>query len=374
MFAKNQIYMYKISSLFLAILLGIIAVSCQQKEETNFKLDVTITGLGDKTVYLQQRKDGDWVKLDSVDLVADKGVFKGNIDLPEYYYLTVKDGQGFVPFFLDKGNVTISTNINNMRDFEVSGSKTQDEYTAFMESLSKFDEQIATLGQSYQQADENGKKQIEEEYESLMNQKSQSMLDYAISNNESVVSPFIIMSNSYLFELDDLDNVTSNFSEKIANSEYVKYLTDRVTTLKKVAVGQKYTDLTYDDPDGNPISLSSVLNNNYVLVDFWASWCGPCRAENPNVVEAYNKYHDKGFDVFGISFDKDHDKWVEAIAKDNLTWTHVSDLKYWSSEAGKIYGVQSIPHNLLIDPQGIIIEKNLRGEDLQNKLAEIYAE
>ena len=122
------------------------------------------------------------------------------------------------------------------------------------------------------------------------------------------------------------------------------------------------------------LPLSSVVNGDYVLVDFWASWCGPCRAENPNVVEAYNKYHDKGFNVFGVSFDKDHDKWVEAIAKDNLTWPHVSDLKYWSCEAGKLYGVQSIPHNLLLDKDGIIIAKNLRGEDLQNKLAELLAD
>jgi len=374
MFAKNRTNMYKISSLLLAVLLGIIAVSCQQKEENNFKVDVTITGIGDKVVYLQQRKSGEWVKYDSINLVADKGVFEGNIDLPEYFYLTVKDGQGYVPFFIDKSDISITTNINNMRDYTVSGSKTQDEYSAFMESLGKFDEQAALLGQQYQQADEEGKKNIEVQYDSLMEQKTQTMLDYALSNNESVVSPFIIMSNSYLFELEALDNVTNNFSPKIANSFYTQYLKDRVSTLKNVAVGQKYTDFTLNDPDGNPIPLSSILNNNYVLVDFWASWCGPCRAENPNVVEAYNKYHDKGFDVFGVSFDKDHDKWVEAIEKDNLTWKHVSDLKYWSSEAGKLYGVQSIPHNFLIDPQGIIVEKNLRGEDLQNKLAEIYSE
>jgi len=137
-------------------------------------------------------------------------------------------------------------------------------------------------------------------------------------------------------------------------------------------IGAVAPDFTQNDTEGNPVKLSS-FRGKYVLVDFWASWCGPCRAENPNVVNAFNQYKDKGFTVLGVSLDdeKGKQKWLDAIKKDGLTWTHVSDLKYWNNEVSKAYGIRSIPQNVLLDPNGVIIGKNLRGKALLDKLAEI---
>ncbi len=197
-------------------------------------------------------------------------------------------------------------------------------------------------------------------------------MEYALTHNNSVVPVFIVLNNIYSFELDELAELDTSLDTSIKNSIYVKELAKKVNTLKRVSVGQPYVDFTLNNPEGNPVALSTIVNGNYVLVDFWAAWCVPCRNENPNIVEVYNKYHEKGFDVFGVSLDRDLESWKKAIEDDGLIWTQVSDLQAWNSEASKIYGVRSIPHNLLLDPDGIIIEKNLRGQDLQNRLAEIF--
>ncbi len=365
------------------VMFSVMLLSCgnsKSDKKDNFKVNITVTDAsGDLTMVMQHRRNGEWVKDDSVVMKNGKASFSGHIDYPELYYFIIKEKQGYMPVWIDKGTIEVTTDLRHMRSPQVKGSKAQDTYMAYMDSIRNFSITEQSMGQDYSVArrnnDQKKMKEIEDAYNKLQDQKNNYMIGYALRHNKDVVSAYIISNNSYSLDLNQLDSVVSGFDSSITDSYYVKHLKERVATLKIVAIGQPFLDFTLNDPDGNPVSLSSVVEKNkYVLVDFWASWCMPCRAENPNVVKAYNKYHDKGFTVFGVSFDKDHDQWVEAIKKDGLVWTQVSDLKYWSSKAGKLYGIMSIPHNILIGPDGKIIADNLRGQALQDKLKELLGE
>ncbi len=374
--------MRKLFSILIAGLLAITVVSCGEakkpKQDGNFNLHVTITGMPDSTmVFLKKREEAKWVTVDSSLLSASKATLSGNIDSPDVFYVTIAKVRSAFPVFVEKGDINFIADSKNLRGYKVENSKSHAEYENFMGNvLGAFDKKVQELGSKYGVAQRNGDtaevNRLESEYENIQNNKKKAMLDYVKEHNKSVVGPYVIYSNSYMFDLDQLEDAVNNTDGSLSNNKYVKLLKDKVATLKRVQIGQPFIDITQDDPQGNPVSLSSVVKKNkYVLVDFWASWCQPCRGENPNVVNAFHKYHDKGFTVFGVSFDRNKDSWIKAIQDDGLTWTHVSDLKGWGNAAGKLYGIQSIPQNILIGPEGKIIARNVRGQALQDKLKEL---
>ena len=365
-----------IFSLGIFSLAMLIFASCsnQKKDVSGFNVAININDLKAPTeVVLQKRVDGQWDKLDSVTLKDGKGTLTGKVKGPELYYLTFNNFHVYVPLWLENSKITVSASMKNLRSPIIKGSKTQDEFMAYEDSISSFRNQEGRLAQQYRMARMEKKeaemKKAENKYDSVDQQRINYMIGYVMRHNKSVVAPYIVMRNSFALTLGQLDSVTSNFGKTLAQNTYAKSLKERVAVLKRVAPGQQFVNFTLNDTTGKPVSLSSVVKDHkYTLVDFWASWCGPCRAENPNVVAAFKKFHRKGFTVFGVSLDQDHSKWEQAIKHDGLDWTQVSDLKGWKSSAGKLYGVQAIPHNVLINEKGKIVAQDLRGPALQAKL------
>jgi peroxiredoxin len=223
-----------------------------------------------------------------------------------------------------------------------------------------------------QKGDVNTQEAIKAEYNNLNARFIDGLKNFIKTHPKSAVSGYIIYNdmNNPNIQLKDVEEALGYIDPGIQNTKFIKLATKRVKDIRGTTVGYEATDFSQPTPDGKKVSLSD-FRGKVVLVDFWASWCRPCRMENPNVVAAYNRFKDKGFTVLGVSLDSNRDPWIAAIQQDNLTWTHISDLKGWGNEVGKLYGVTGIPQNFLIDREGKIIAKDLRGAALDEKLAEI---
>ena len=367
----NKISKMKRTDIFLLV---IIILGCSDPiSKNNFSLNLNITGELEQKIYLSKRDAGKWVNIDSSSVVTGEIVLNGQIKDPEMFYL--RSGQNLTNIFIEAGKITFTAHADSINKGITNGSKAQEELDSFNESISLITEQLDTLYNQYREAAKNDDQVRLEELSELIDTKDDERLartiDYAYANNKSIVSAYLIMTNNYYLELAELDTITSNFDNSIKQTKYVELLLDRISNLYKVSIGSSFTDFTLNDTTGNPIALSSLIGENYLLIDFWASWCGPCRRENPNIVAVYNDYNSKGFDIIGVSLDTDKNNWIKAIEKDSLTWSHVSDLQGWNSAAGKLYAVNAIPHSVILNENGTIVAKNLRGEELRDKIAEL---
>jgi peroxiredoxin len=355
---------------FLALLLLFpVALFAQKK----FVINGNLSGLPESSaVSLSNANTPD----DTVarGIVKAGGTFelRGTVDEPNLYQLNLDGVQKKFTLFIGNDIVNVSGDVQTIQQLQVKGSKVHNDFEEFKKIFNPLFQELTLMGQrinrtpSLQQNDS-----VMGAYKSQIETIKREVDKFVASHNDSPVAPFVVMVTSEMDQdVASLERRYTKFNKNVQNGFYGKIVKQQIDNSKKGAIGTEAIDFTQADVDGKNVSLSS-FRGKYVLVDFWASWCRPCREENPNVVRAFNKYKDKNFTVLGVSLDQSRAPWLKAIKNDNLVWTQVSDLKGWGNEAAAKYNIQSIPQNFLIDPSGKIIARNLRGQDLVSKLDEI---
>lgn len=337
--------------------------------------------------YLQYRKDGATIT-DSVGISNGAFEFKGTAGAsPIQAVLRLnKAGNGLTKsrdgqqIYLEPGVIEVKNAADSLRTATVSGTPTNAESQAYKTAMKPVNDIYETMTAKMKAASPAQRESAEYKQEmEAMDKKADELTEpinkkFVKTYPKSVISLDVLRSLAYGADYAEIAPLYASLSPLLKESESGKKFGEQLAKMKSVALGAIAPDFAMADTSGKVVKLSS-FRGRFLLVDLWASWCGPCRQENPNVVRTFNKYKDRNFTVLGVSLDRPDakDKWIKAIKDDGLTWTHVSDLKFWNNEVAQMYGVQAIPQNFLLDPNGKVIAKNLRGDALDAKLAEVLS-
>ena len=353
------------------IMLAIITLqACDQNKEA-YNIEVNLEGTEGKWVKLMARVDRNYVSHDSAFAEAGApAVLSKGIEGVNTMYLTVDDAEESIQMLVDNSNYTLSGTID---DPEIkTDSKAQNDLNAYNEKLrpieEKMSEMVTVLRKGPDAENPEEFEKLREAYFQLYEKQDAIDSLYIEENPSSFATVLALRNTFYKLEAEQLEAALTRLDAPLQEMEEYKYMYGKMERMKAVAIGKQYTDFGLETPEGELLKVSDVHNGSVLLIDFWASWCGPCRRANPEVVEIYNTYHDQGFEILGVSLDRDTADWVKAIADDQLTWMHISDLKYWNSEGAELYGVPAIPHTVLIDKDGIITAKNLHGDELRKAI------
>jgi len=375
--------------LFLIVTIVALIISCNKAGDNEYIISGTIKGIANgKTVTLEKQDETGQLKtIATVKIQNGKFSIKGSAKEPEIHLLQVETVQGKVPLILENGDIDVVVDKDSIQKSTSTGTYNNDEFAKFNTDAQKIQKDLQKKMMKFQTAnmqkmqdaqknkDTAAINNLMKEYQTIQKSGMDFYIVYAENHPKALISALIVdsMLNDPEVDLKRVKKIFNNFDADLKKLKPSKSIKTKLDAIEKpqtklgVEVGSIAPDFSAPNPEGKTISLKESLGK-VTIVDFWASWCSPCRAENPSVVKIYNQFHSKGLNIISVSLDKDATKWKEAIAKDQLTWPQVSNLKYWQEPIALTYDVKSIPATFLLDASGKVVAKDLRGEELTAKI------
>lgn len=363
------------------VILGLFAtallVSCNSNPD-GFSIEATVNGEienGTKVFLKKINEVNQPVDVDTTTVENGKFVFKGTADSLDLQYIFIDKLQGNIPVMIEKGTIDVVFQKDSLGFAKVEGTEQNELFGKFLDNSRSFSKRAMSMRSDFEKARASGdlatQEALQAESMEMQEQAKNFELTYIKENPNAYVSVLIlerVLMSKGLAE-DEISKIYEAFTPEIKSTATAKRIEKQLSLTKSTAIGSKAPDFSAPTPDGKQLALKDALGK-VTIVDFWAGWCRPCRAENPNLVRVYNKYKDSGLSILGVSLDKTKEEWTGAIAADSLTWNHVSNVQYFD-EIAKLYNVRAIPAMFILDENGVIIAKDLRGPELESKIAEL---
>lgn len=374
-------YISNMKKTALIIATTLVAFACNNLKDNEFLISGEAKGIENgKKVFVEIQTETGSLAKDTAIVTDGKFELKGITEGIDLGFIRFEDEQINLPLILEEGNIKVTIDKDSIHKSSLGGTLNNDKFQKFntdsrviSEKVVKFEKENGpTMQQAQMSKDTVTINKLLKEYKKFQNEMNEYSKKFIVENNDAYLS-VLLLENFLMRQYLTPEEVKSHYSKldkSLLETKSAKNIKKNLDTLTEVTSGKQAPNFSAPSPDGKVISLKESLGK-VTIIDFWASWCGPCRAENPNVVAMYNELHDKGLNIIGVSLDKDAAKWKEAIAKDKLTWPHVSNLKFWDEPIAKQYNVQSIPATFILDAKGNIVAKDLRGEELKAKVKEL---